>query len=52
MKYGDKVVTQEIKLNKETKVVEFPVEKGGAKDEVSFIYEGKGAFNLVKLILA
>ena len=32
-------------------VIEFPVEKGGEKDQVTFVYEGKGALNLRKLIL-
>ena len=48
--YGDKVAVQEVNVNGD-KVIEFPVEKGGEKDKVTFIYEGKGALNLLKLIL-
>ena len=48
--YGDKVAVQEVNVNGE-QVIEFPVEKGGEKDKVTFIYEGKGALNLLKLIL-
>ena len=51
MKYGDKEAVQEVKLNKEIKVIEFPVENGGEKDKVVFVYEGKGALDLIKLIL-
>jgi hypothetical protein len=51
MKYGDKEAVQEINLQKENKVIEFPVENGGEKDQVTFIYEGKGAIDLIKLIL-
>ena len=48
--YGDKVAVQEVNVNGE-QIIEFPVEKGGEKDKVTFIYEGKGALNLFKLIL-
>ena len=48
--YGDKVAVQEVNVNGE-QIIEFPVEKGGEKDKVTFIYEGKGALNLLKLIL-
>ena len=51
MKYGEKEAIQEINLNKEQKVIVFPVEKGGERDQVTFVYEGKGALNLTKLIL-
>ena len=51
MKYGDKEAVQEINLQKENKVIEFPIENGGEKDQVTFIYEGKGAIDLIKLIL-
>jgi len=51
MNYGDKEAVQEVTLNKENKVIEFPIEKGGEKDMVVFRYEGKGALNLTKLIL-
>ena len=50
MKYGDKEAVKEIDVNGEA-VIEFPVENGGEKDQVSFFYEGKGALNLRKLIL-
>ena len=50
MKYGDKEAAQDINVNGEA-VIEFPVEKGGEKDQVTFVYEGKGALNLRKLIL-
>ena len=48
--YGDKVAVQAVNVNGE-QIIEFPVEKGGEKDKVTFIYEGKGALNLYKLIL-
>ena len=51
MKYGENEVVQEISLVKENKVIEFPIENGGEKDQASFIYEGKGAIDLIKLIL-
>ena len=41
---------QEVNVNGE-QIIEFPVEKGGEKDQVTFTYEGKGALNLLKLIL-
>ena len=50
MKYGDKEAVKEINVNGEA-VIEFPVKNGGEKDQVTFIYEGKGALNLRKLIL-
>ena len=50
MHYGDKVAVQEVNVSGAS-TIEFPVEKGGEKDEVSFVYEGKGALNLLKLIL-
>ena len=50
MKYGEKEAAQDINVNGEA-VIEFPVEKGGEKDQVTFVYEGKGALNLRKLIL-
>ena len=51
MKYGEKEAVQGVDLNKEEKVIVFPIEKGGEKDQVTFVYEGKGALNLTKLIL-
>ena len=48
--YGEKEAAQDINVNGEA-VIEFPVEKGGEKDQVTFVYEGKGALNLRKLIL-
>ena len=51
MKYGDKVVVQEINLRNEFKTIEFLVVKGGEKDQVTLVYEGKGSINLEKLIL-
>ena len=50
MKYGEKETAQDINVNGEA-VIEFPIEKGGEKDQVTFVYEGKGALNLRKLIL-
>ena len=50
MKYGEKEAAQDINVNGEA-VIEFPIEKGGEKDQVTFVYEGKGALNLRKLIL-
>ena len=51
MKYGDKEAVQEVAVNDENKVIEFPIENGGEKDKVVFVYEGKGALELIKLIL-
>ena len=51
MKCGEKEIIQEVVVNNEEKVVAFPVENGGEKEQVSFVYEGKGALNLTKLIL-
>ena len=50
LKYGDKEEPQNINVNGEA-VIEFPVKDGGEKDRVLFVYEGKGALNLRKLIL-
>ena len=50
MKYGEKEAAQDINVKGEA-LVEFKVEKGGEKDQVTFVYEGKGALNLRKLIL-
>ena len=50
MKYGDKEAAQDINVKGEA-LIEFKVEKGGEKDQVTFVYEGKGALNLRKLIL-
>ena len=50
MKYGEKEAAQDINVNGEA-VIEFPIEKGGEKDQVTFVYEGKGTLNLRKLIL-
>ena len=50
LKYGEKEAVQDINLAGDA-VVEFPIEKGGEKDQVTLVYEGKGALNLRKLIL-
>ena len=50
LKYGEKEAVQDINLAGDA-VVEFPIEKGGEKDQVTLVYEGKGALNLRRLIL-
>ena len=50
LKYGEKEAIQDVNLAGDG-VVEFPIEKGGEKDQVTLRYEGKGRLNLRKLIL-
>ena len=51
MKRGEKEDVKEVNVNNDNVIIEFPIEKGGEKEQVTFVYEGKGALNLLRLIL-
>ena len=51
IKYAGKEIFQEVNVLGEETLISFPIENGGEKEEVSFVYEGKGALNLRTLIL-
>ena len=51
IKRGDKEDVKPVNINNSNAIIEFPIADGGDKEQISFVYEGKGALNLIRLIL-